>query len=259
MNTDQLTVFAVLGAMLVLFVWNRWRYDVVALVALLVVALAGIVPPDQVFMGLGHPAVVTVAAVLILSRGLLNAGVVDTIARKLTRVGDRPWVQVATLTAIVALCSGFINNVGALALFMPVGIWMSRRARRSPSFILMPLAFGSLLGGTLTMIGTPPNIIIAAYREESNAPPFGMFDFLPVGLAVTLSGLLFIAIVGSRLTPQRENQNGSEDLFEISAYLTELRVPDESRFAGRTLHDLVAAVRDHADVQVIGLIRSRRL
>jgi di/tricarboxylate transporter len=259
LNTAQLTVFGVLAAMLVLFVWNRWRYDVVALVALLVVALAGIVPPDEVFMGLGHPAVVTVAAVLVLSRGLLNAGVVDTIARHLTRAGDRPWVQVATLTAIVALCSGFINNVGALALFMPVGIWMSRRGRRSPSFLLMPLAFGSLLGGTLTMIGTPPNIIIAAYREESAALPFGMFDFLPVGLAVTLAGLLFIALVGWRLTPQRENQNGSEDLFETSAYLTELRVPDESKFAGMTLHDLVTAARDHADVQVIGLIRARRL
>ncbi|HVS30581.1 MAG TPA: SLC13 family permease [Thermoanaerobaculia bacterium] len=259
MNTDQLTVFGVLAALLVLFVWNRWRYDVVALVGLLVVALAGLVPADRVFMGLGHPAVVTVAAVLILSRGLLNAGVVDTIARKLTRVGDRPWIQVATLTGIVALCSGFINNVGALALFMPVGIWMSRRGRRSPSFLLMPLAFGSLLGGTITMIGTPPNIIIAAYREEANAQPFGMFDFLPVGLAVTVVGLLFVTIVGWRLTPQREKPNGSEDLFEISAYLTELRVPDESRFAGGTLHDLVMAVRDDADVQVLGLIRSRRL
>ena len=259
MNTAQLTVFGVLAAMLVLFVWNRWRYDVVALVALLVLALAGIVPPDEAFMGLGHPAVVTVAAVLILSRGLLNAGVVDTIARELTRVGERRWIQVATLTAIVALCSGFINNVGALALFMPVGIWMSRRSGRSPSFLLMPLAFGSLLGGMLTMIGTPPNIIIAAYREEAEGRPFEMFDFLPVGLAVTLAGLLFIAAVGWRLTPKRENQSSSDDLFEISAYLTELRVPDGSRFAGRTLHELVAAVRDHADVQVIGLIRSRQL
>ncbi|HAB62833.1 MAG TPA: SLC13 family permease, partial [Pseudomonas sp.] len=127
MQSDQLIVFAVLAATLGLFVWNRWRYDIVALAALLVVTLAGIVPPEKAFMGLGHPAVITVAAVLVLSRGLLNAGVVDSLARHLTKVGDRPWIQVLTLSGIVALCSGFMNNVGALALFMPVAVWMSRQ------------------------------------------------------------------------------------------------------------------------------------
>ncbi|HUG90795.1 MAG TPA: SLC13 family permease [Planctomycetaceae bacterium] len=257
-TTDQLIVFGVLAATLVLFVWNRWRYDVVALLALLAVAVAGLVPPDEVFAGLGHPAVVTVAAVLVVSRGLLNAGVVDALARSLTRVGDRPWVQVAALTGIVALSSGFMNNVGALALFMPVAVWMSRRAGRSPSVLLMPLAFGSLLGGTLTMIGTPPNVIIAASRARSDAPPFGMFDFLPVGAAVTACGLLYITLVGWRLTPQRKETAASDDLFEISAYLTEVRVPEACKFAGRTLHDLLAAVAEEADVLVIGLVRSGR-
>ena len=161
MTTGQLVVFAVLGATLVLFVWNRWRYDLVALSALLVLAIAGYVPTDRVFAGLGHPAVITVAAVLIISSGLREAGVVDMVTRLLARVGNRPWVQVATLTGLVAVCSGFMNNVGALALLMPVAIAMSRRAGRSPSLLLMPLAFGSLLGGMLTMIGTPPNIIIS--------------------------------------------------------------------------------------------------
>ena len=256
MTGDQLTVFLVLAATLGLFIWNRWRYDVVAVLALVVIALAGVVPPEEVFMGLGHPAVVTVAAVLVVSRGLLNAGVVDTLARHLTRVGDRLWIQVATLTGIVALCSGFMNNVGALALFMPVAIWMSRQSRHSPSLLLMPLAFGSLLGGTLTMIGTPPNIIIAMYRQQSGAPSFGMFDFLPVGGAITFLGLLFISLIGWRLTPQRKNQDTPEELFEISAYLTELRVPKGCKFADRTLHELVAAVEEDAEVLVIGLVRS---
>lgn len=256
MDSKQLIVFCVLAATIILFVWNRWRYDVVALLALLVLTLVGIVPPGQVFMGLGNPAVVTVAAVLVLSHGLLNAGVVDTLARHLTRVGNRPWIQVATLTGIVALSSGFMNNVGALALFMPVAVWMSRKGDRSPSFLLMPLAFGSLLGGTLTLIGTPPNIIIAAYRQQTGAPPFGMFAFLPVGATITLAGLLFITSVGWRLTPRRKEQNASKDLFEISAYLTELRVPGECKFAGRTLHELVTAVKDDADVLVIGLVRA---
>lgn len=255
MIAEQLTVFAILAATLVLFLWNRWRYDVVALLALVASGLTGLVPPADLFAGLGHPAVVTVAAVLVVSRGLLNAGVVETLARQLTRVGDQLWIQVAALTGIVALSSGVINNVGALALFMPVAIWMSRKSGRSPSFLLMPLAFGSLLGGTLTMIGTPSNIIIATYRQQSGAAPFGMFSFLPAGAAVTLLGLLFISLVGWRLTPRRREQDSSEDLFEISDYLAELRVPEDCKFAGRTLHDLITSVKDDADVLVVGLVR----
>ncbi|MFO7620976.1 MAG: SLC13 family permease, partial [Bacteroidales bacterium] len=203
-TTDQFLIFGVLVVTLVLFAWNKWRYDVVAIMALLVVALTGLVPPQEVFSGLGHPAVVTVGAVLVISRGLLNSGVVDTLAGYLIRLGDRPWVQVATLTAIVALFSGLINNVGALALFMPVAIWMSRQSGRSPSLLLMPIAFGSLLGGTLTLIGTPPNIIIASYRGQYSTSPFGMFDFLPVGLAITLGGVLLGSTPGScPTTPAR--------------------------------------------------------
>ena len=253
MQSDQLIVFAVLAATLGLFVWNRWRYDIVALGALLVITLAGIVPPEQAFMGLGHPAVITVAAVLVLSRGLLNGGVVDSMARHLTKVGDRPWVQVLTLTGIVALCSGFMNNVGALALFMPVAIWMSRQSGRSPSYLLMPLAFGSLLGGTLTLIGTPPNIIIAGYRRQVGEAPFGMFDFLPVGLAIMVAGVLLIALLW-RLTPRRENPSGDQQLFEISAYLTELKVPEDSKYVGRTLHDVMMAGGED-DVLITALVR----
>jgi len=255
MTGEQLIVFGVLAATLVLFVWNRWRYDLVALAALLACALTGVVPPEEVFAGLGHPAVISVAAVLVLSRGLLNAGVVDSVARRLMQVGERPWAQVAALTGIVALSSGFMNNVGALALFMPVAIWMSRQSGRSPSYLLMPLAFGSLLGGTLTLIGTPPNLIIAGYRAEAGEAPFGMFAFLPVGAAVTVAGVLFIALLGWRLVPRRQEQEGNGDLFEISAYLTEVRVPEGCKYAGRTLHALIGAVQDEADVQVIALIR----
>jgi len=255
MTGEQLIVFGVLAATLVLFVWNRWRYDLVALGALLACALTGVVPADEVFSGIGHPAVISVAAVLVLSRGLLNAGVVDSVARRLMQVGERPWAQVAALTGIVALSSGFMNNVGALALFMPVAIWMSRQSGRSPSYLLMPLAFGSLLGGTLTLIGTPPNLIIAGYRAEAGEAPFGMFAFLPVGAAVTVAGVLFIALLGWRLVPQRQEQEGNGDLFEISAYLTEVRVPESCKYAGRTLHALINAVKDEADVQVIALVR----
>lgn len=256
MTGEQWTIFGILFATLVLFAWGRWRYDLVALIALLVTAVTGLIPAEDIFSGLSHPAVVTVAAVLVLSRGLLNAGVVDTLARWLTRVGDRPWIQVTALTAVVAVSSGFVNNVGALALFMPVAAWMAHRAGRSPSFLLMPIAFGSLLGGTLTMIGTPPNIIIANYRAESADSAFAMFDFLPVGLAITAVGVVFIALIGWRLTPKRREPDDSDKVFEISSYLTELRVPENTPFAGRSLHDLLDAVREDADVFVVALVRT---
>ncbi len=255
MQTNQLIVFGVLAATLVLFIWNRWRYDLVAVFALLIVAVAGLVPPEAVFTGLGHPAVVTVAAVLIISRGLRNAGVVDAIARQITRVGNNPVVQLAALTALVAVCSGFMNNVGALALFMPVAVWMSRQSGTSPSLMLMPLAFGSLLGGTLSLIGTPPNIIIASYRAHDGGPAFGMFDFLPVGAGITVVGVAFIAIVGWRLVPQRKSADAAEDLFAIGAYITELRVRKDSSYIGETLHALLSELQEEAEVAVIALIR----
>ncbi|MFL1407592.1 SLC13 family permease [Marinobacter sp. M1N3S26] len=259
MTTDQGIVFAVLLTTLGLFVWNRIRFDLVAMLALLAVAVAGLVPTDELFAGFGHPAVITVAAVLVISQGLVNAGVVDSIAQVLGRVGDRPAVQVATLTAVVALCSGFINNVGALALLMPVAIWMARQSGRSPSYLLMPLAFGSLLGGTMTLIGTPPNIIIASYRE--GGANFGLLDFFPVGFAITLLGVVFIALVGWRLTPRRGEADDGEKLFSVGDYVTELRIPEASDYVGRTLHDLLTDSRDDADLAVLGLIRddSRKL
>lgn len=248
-----------LAVTLGLFVWNRIRFDGVALLALLAVALTGLVTTEDLFLGFGHPAVITVAAVLIISQGLMHAGVVDWIAAILARAGNNPTMQVATLTGVVAICSAFINNVGALALLMPVAVWMAKEAGRSPSFLLMPLAFGSLLGGTMTLIGTPPNIIIATYREGGE--PFGLLDFFPAGFALTVVGVAFIALFGWRLTPQRKEDDDDEALFSVGDYLTELKIPKGSEFDGRTLHDLLVEVGEDVDIAVIALIRngSRKL
>ncbi len=253
MTLEQGIVFAVLGTTLGLFVWNRLRFDVVSMLALLAIAVAGLVPSDELFAGFGHPAVVTVAAVLVISQGLVNGGVVDNLAKLLGKVGHRPTLQVLMLTAVVALCSGFINNVGALALLMPVAVWMSREAGRSPSLLLMPLAFGSLLGGTMTLIGTPPNIIIASYREGDS---FGLFDFAPVGAAITLAGIAFITLVGWRLTPRRQDSDDGGKLFSVGDYVTELKVPEDSSFAGGTLHNLLTRAESEDDVVVLALIRN---
>lgn len=255
MSIDQGIVFAVLGITLAMFVWNRLRFDVVAMLALLAVAVAGLVPTEDLFAGFGHPAVITVAAVLVISQGLVNGGVVDNIARLLGKISHRPTLQVLTLTSVVALCSGFINNVGALALLMPVAIWMSREAGRSPSLLLMPLAFGSLLGGTMTLIGTPPNIIIASYREGES---FGLFDFAPVGVAITLAGIVFITLVGWRFTPRREERPANSKLFSVGEYVTELRIPADSPHAGSTLHSLLTGAGDEPDIVVLALIRGEQ-
>jgi di/tricarboxylate transporter len=256
MSVEQSIVFVVLGLTLVLFIWGRWRYDVVALMALLFVAVVGLVPSHDVFSGFGHPAVITVAAVLVLSRGLVNAGVVDAIARILWRVGDSTFIQVTALTGLVALLSGFMNNIGALALLMPVAITIARRQGSSPSQLLMPLAFGSLLGGMLTLIGTPPNIIIANYREEAGAEPFRMFDFMPVGLGVTVVGVAFISLIGWRLAPRRVKDTLEEDFFDIHDYVCEVQIQDDSEYAARPLRELMVDVEEEeADVLILGMSR----
>jgi di/tricarboxylate transporter len=253
---QQIIVFAVLAAALALFIWGRWRYDIVALLALLAVTVTGIIPAEQAFAGFGHPAVITVAAVLVVSRGLRNSGVVDLLAKPLLRVGKQPSVQVGALGSLVAALSAFMNNVGALALLMPVAIRMARKNGRSPSLLLMPLAFGSLLGGLITLIGTPPNIIIATFRAETGAEPFRMFDFAPVGLGVAIAGLLFIALIGWRLVPQRKGAASREEMFEIGDYVTEVIVPADSKLVGKRLRDLGSV--SEAEVVVIALLRGKR-
>lgn len=254
--SDQTFVFAVIGAALALFLWGRWRFDLVALLTLLVLVVAGHVPAASAFEGFGHPAVVTVAALLIIGRGLTNSGVADSINRRLSRLGDGRIVQVGALTGLTVLLSAFMNNVGALALMMPVAIETARRTGRSPSYVLMPLAFGSLLGGLLTAIGTPPNIVIATFRADTGQDPFRMFDFAPVGLAVAAAGLIFIVFLGWRLIPLRRSPERDADAFDIQEYVSEVSVPADARMAGRLLGEIKNAM--DADVNVVGLIRDER-
>lgn len=252
---EQSIVFATLAMALALFVWGRWRYDVVAILALLVVAVTGIVPREQVFAGFGNPAVITVAAVLVISRSLLNAGVVDLLSGWVS-VLERPTAQVAALTGLVAIMSSFINNVGAIALLIPVAVRLARRGGRSPSFLLMPIAFGSLLGGMTTLIGTPPNLIIAEFRARAGEAPFGMFDFTPVGLGVALLGVAFIALFGWRLLPERKGQASREELFNVEEYLSEVRVAEDSSADGKLLEEVLSESK--ADVVAVGLSRGNR-
>ena len=251
---EQLVVLLTLLLALVLFVTGWLRYDLVAVLALLIVTLAGIIPENQAFAGFGHPAVVTVAAVLIISQGLINAGVVDVITRWLSNGSTNFVVQLGLLVATVTICSAFMNNIGALALVMPVALRMARRGNYSPSMTLMPLAFGSLLGGMTTLIGTPPNVIIAGFRAQETGQSFGIFDFLPVGGAVAVFGGLFIVSIGWRLLPRRNSDNSHDDLFKIDDYITEVRVPESTPLAYKTLRQLHDRIEVY--VVVVSIVRS---
>ncbi|TNH15835.1 SLC13 family permease [Halomonas sp. BL6] len=251
--TPSTLVFIVLGLTLAAFIWGRFRYDLVALAALLGSVMLGLVPADEAFSGFGHPAVITVAAVLVLSRGFERSGVVDVIANQVLKVGERLMLQLLVLVGTVVVLSGVMNNVGALALLLPVAMRLAREHNTSPSLLLMPLAFGSLLGGLTTLIGTPPNIIISAYRGNITGDNFGMFSFSPVGVAVALVGLMFIVIVGWRLTPKRNSQAATDDMFDTANYLVELKVTEDSKANGLTLQQL----RDELEetIPVLAVVR----
>ena len=258
MNTDQVFLISLLGILVVFFVWERWRYDLVALAGLLISTLLGFIPANEAFLGFGHPAVVTVAAVLIISRGLSNAGAVDIFTRYIKGATSSSTLHIVALSSVGGVISTVMNNVGALALLMPVAIQSSFDAKRSPAVVLMPLAFGTILGGMATLIGTPPNIIIANYRAEITGQPFGMFDFSPVGGVVALAGIIFVALVGWHLIPlARRSKNAPQDLFHIQEYLTEVKVPENSKAVGKSLSELESATED-SDALIIGLIRGEQ-
>jgi di/tricarboxylate transporter len=253
MTFEQALVYAVLLLALVLFVWGKWRYDIVALVALLTLVVPGILGPDEAFMGLGHPAVVTVIAILVCSRGLQNSGAVDWITRWFTGISQNLTIQLLALCGLVGVLSAFMNNIGALAILMPVAISMARKSKRSTALYLMPLSFSSLMGGMMTLIGTPPNLIISSFRASATGESFRMFDLATIGLPVLVVGVLFIALVGWRLIPQRAGQGLAEELFRVEGYLSEVRVLANSVLVGKSLSELRSITQ--ADVTMIGLVR----
>lgn len=255
MTSDQAVAFAILGVTLIMFIWGRWRYDVIAMFALLAVVLTGLAPARDAFMGFANPAVITVAAVLVISRGLQNAGLVDAVVKIIAPLRGRVTLQLAAQCAVIAALSSVMNNVGALALMLPVALRNAYRDGYPPAKSLMPLAFASLLGGLTTLIGTPPNIIIATFRAQQPGEAFGMFAFTPVGLAVAIAGLIFLVAVGWRLLPlSRKSEAGPA--FAIEDYITEAEIPDGAKAVGMTVFELESLAAD--DVVIAAVIHNDR-
>lgn len=253
MTTPQIQILIILLATMGLFLWGRWRHDLVALASLLACVLLGLVPSANAFLGFGHPAVITVGSVLILSRGLQDSGAVDKLAHKVLPRDLGPVTGIAALMMLGAVLSAFMNNVGAMALLLPLALQLSSRFELPPGRVLMPLAFGTILGGMTTLIGTPPNLIVSGFREETGAGAFAMFDFSPVGAAVALAGLIFVSLVGWRLVPARKKKAGEE--FDTGAYLAEVHVGDSSSSIGKTLSK-AQALLEKEGAQIVGLVRN---
>jgi len=253
MPSDVTLILIILTATMAMFLWGRWRHDMVAAGALLACVLAGLIAPGMAFSGFGHPAVITVACVLVLSRGLQTSGAVDVLARHTLPAKAGPLLSLTMLVGLGAVLSGFMNNVGAMALLMPIAIQLADRLKLPPGRVLMPLAFGTILGGMTTMIGTPPNLIVSGFRAEMGTDGFAMFDFTPVGIAVAAGGIIFIILAGRHLVPSRQQQGHGD--FETSAYMTEAAAPEDSKAVGMTLRE-IESVLDEADAQIVGLVRN---
>ncbi|NJS39354.1 MAG: SLC13 family permease [Rhodobacteraceae bacterium] len=253
MTLPQTFTFVILLATMALFMWGRFRHDIVALMALMACVIAGLVPTDEAFAGFGHPAVISVACVLVLSKGLQNTGAVDWLARTILPQDSGRLTSMAALMGLGASLSGFMNNVGAMALLMPIAVQVANRLNMAPGQVLMPLAFGTILGGMTTLIGTPPNLIVSGFRQEAGLGHFGMFDFAPVGVSVALVGVMFVVLIGWRLVPARKSV--SDGGFETGNYFTEVRIPAGSNAVGLTLRAFEKEV-EAAGVQIVGLVRN---
>ncbi len=243
MSFEQGAAFAIVAAMMVMFVWDRLRYDLVALLALFAAVLVGIVPTDKAFAGFSDDVVVIVAAALLVSAAVARSGVAELAIRPLAPYLKSLRAQVFVLVLAVTLLSTLIKNVGALAILIPVAMQMAKRANTAPSQLLMPLAFGSLLGGLITLIGTSPNIIVSRVREETLGRPFAMFDFAPVGIGLAAIGLICITLTCTVL-PRRKSSAALKEAVDIGDYVVEAKVPPESPLVGQAANDVEALAED---------------
>jgi len=257
---QQILALAIIVAMMALFAWGRLRYDLVAVISLVAAFAAGIVPAEKAFSGFSSDIVIIVASALVLSAAVSRSGIVDLAMSHATFDLSKPRSQIVTLTSSIALLSGFVKNIGTLAMFLPIAFKIARRSNTSPSLLLMPMSFAALLGGLITLVGTSPNIIVSQAREKLLGMPFRMFDFAPVGIGLTVAGIAFLAF-GYRLLPTGRRATASiEAAFNLDAYATEVTVPQDSPLVGQSITDLEKQAEDEIDTALLirgGLNKSK--
>ncbi|MBL7002702.1 MAG: SLC13 family permease [Gammaproteobacteria bacterium] len=256
MTNEQIILFTLMASVLALLLWGKWRYDLVAFASLVVGLVLQVIPIDQAFSGFGHPAVIIIALVLIVSRGLSQSGAIELLTSRFINAQRPLALHIASMGFLGATLSAFMNNVAALAVLMPADIQAANKAKRSPALSLMPLSFATILGGMVTLIGTPPNIVISQFRETALGEPYNMFDFAWVGLGAALAGLTFVTLVGWRLVPtERSKLNASNELSNLEGYTVEIGVEESSLVIDQTIRDL-NDVAEENDVMILGLVRN---
>ena len=254
MTFDQMLTFGIISITIALFIWNRWRYDIVALGSLFVAVLVGIVPAEKAFSGFADPVVVTVACILVISTAIGRSGFIDVALKIMNRLTNFQNLQVFVLCGMVMSLSAFMNNIGALAVFLPIAMSFAKKVGRKPSELLMPMAFASLLGGLITLIGTPPNLLISNIRKDFVGAPYEMFDFAPVGLGVCFVGLVYLTFCWRFLPKDRRGQPLPEERFSIEDYVSEVSVDETSSFVDKTIREIEQSI--DGDIYVVGLLRS---
>ncbi|MDB6453709.1 SLC13 family permease [Falsirhodobacter sp. 20TX0035] len=253
MTQPQVLSFLILGAMMVLFIWGRLRYDLVAMLALLASLVAGTVKPEDAFTGFSDDIVIIVGSALVVSATIARSGVIETVIRWVVRRVTHVRWQLTILVSSVTLLSALVKNIGALAMLIPASFKMAKKSGVSPSVFLMPMSFASLLGGLITLVGTSPNIIVSRVREEITGEPFGMFDYAPVGIGLSITGLLFLQF-GYRLIPRdRRAAPTLDEAVGISDYNTEAQVGETSKAAGMTVAKFLGLVE--GGLVVTGIVR----
>ncbi len=252
---DQVTVLFILGTALILFIQDRWRYDIVSILILLALILAGVLSFDTAFSNFGHPAVIIVGSMFVMGRALVQSGIVDSIVGRLTFLHHRPILALALLIILVTTISAFVNNVGALVMVLPIAIHIAKKNHTPISLYLLPLAFASHLGGYLTLIGTPRNILISNFREEAIGIPYQMFDFTLVGIFIAGFGALFLILVGWRIIPIRNKETISNAPVRI--FTTEVEVPESSKISRSTLNKIELATNQ--TIRILNLVIDNEL
>ena len=250
--SDQSILSIAIITLLGLFIWSKYRYDALAAGALVILIILGVIPANQAFDGFAHPAVITVALVLIISQGLKNSGLTGLVGKLIGGKSFTKFQFLICLLFIAAVLSSFINNIGALAILLPITLNICQKMGWHPSRFLMPLAFACILGGMNTTIGTPPNIIISEYKSTISEAGFNFFDFSYVGLSITVLSIIFIAVIGNRLIRLRDDAASGSSLIDLKGYLFEVEVNESSSAIGMTL----SAFKKEAgeDTEVLGIV-----
>ncbi len=258
MLNDQLSIICLLGFSICMFLWGKIRYDIIALITLLLGYALKLIPLQECFTGFSHPAVWTVIAILIMSNALSQNGMTYIINQILQKVTNNFFSYMLTTCLLSMILSAFINNVGALALIMPIAVNGAISFNKSPATILMPLGFSSILGGMITLTGTPPNIIIASFRQQAMNQSFTMFDFSYVGLPIALIGVCFICIIGYRFIPRnRTSKQPLQELLKVDNYITEIRIEHDSCLIDRTHQDIAKECKT-VNIRILELIRQNQ-